>query len=344
MESRSMLMAMEQPRDLMLVSEARRFLAEACSIDTVKEVIDKAEAVRMYCKKAGEGLEAQNAAAEIRLLAIRRAGELLQTDLLRGRPRKGSTQEPFLTLDDVGINKQQSHRWQAIASLDEQKFLDYIEQTKEAGKELTAVGASKLAKKSTNRTEQVDPVSYGFISDLHQFVEKGVKFSTVYADPPWQYSNKATRSNVESEYKSTMTVDEICAEPVSQIVADNAHLHLWTTNAFLFDAKRVMEAWGFEYKSCFIWIKPQMGIGNYWRVSHEFMLLGVRGAMTFADHSQMSWGAFDRTKHSRKPREVRAIIEKVSPGPYLEMYGREVLETPWTVYGNDPDPDRPMCR
>lgn len=60
-------------RELMLISEARQFLAEASSIDTVKDVIDKAEAVRMYCKKAGEGLEAQNAAAEIRLLAIRRA-------------------------------------------------------------------------------------------------------------------------------------------------------------------------------------------------------------------------------------------------------------------------------
>ena len=173
------------------------------------------------------------------------------------------------------------------------------------------------------------------VADLATLIAKGAKFPTVYADPPWQYDNHATRSAVEAEYKSTMSVEQICAEPVGRLVADDAHLHLWTTNAFLFSAKEVMEAWGFTYKSCFVWVKPQMGIGNYWRVSHEFMLLGIKGKLRFADRGQKSWLEVDRTKHSRKPREVRSMVEKVSPGPYLEMYGREALDAPWTVYGNE---------
>ena len=89
------------------------------------------------------------------------------------------------------------------------------------------------------------------------------------------------------------------------------------------------------YKSCLIWIKPQLGMGNYWRVSHEYLLLGVRGNLPFRDHTCRSWHLDRRTLHSRKPFAFRELIERVSPGPYLELYGRE--EQPnsgWTVYGN----------
>jgi N6-adenosine-specific RNA methylase IME4 len=64
-----------------------------------------------------------------------------------------------------------------------------------------------------------------------------------------------------------MTLDAIRNEPVKDLIADNAHLHLWTTNAFLSEAFDVIRAWGFRYKSCLVWIKPQLGMGNYWRVS-----------------------------------------------------------------------------
>ena len=104
------------------------------------------------------------------------------------------------------------------------------------------------------------------IEDLESLIDSGKRYSTILADPPWAYSNQATRAATDNHYE-TMPLDDICALPITDIVSDNAHLHLWTTNAFLFDAKRVMESWGFEYKSVFIWIKPSMGIGNYWRVS-----------------------------------------------------------------------------
>jgi N6-adenosine-specific RNA methylase IME4 len=115
----------------------------------------------------------------------------------------------------------------------------------------------------------------------------------------------------------------------------NAHLHLWTTNGMLRDAFDVLDAWGFTFKSCLVWIKGDIGMGNYGRVSHEYLLLGVRGNLTFRDRTLPSWIKADRTIHSRKPAVVRTLIERASPGPYLELYGREELhDSAWTVYGN----------
>lgn len=171
------------------------------------------------------------------------------------------------------------------------------------------------------------------VAELRSLIGQGRTFGTIYADPPWKYGNQATRSATDNHYP-TMSVEEIAALPVKELAAEDCHLHLWTTNAFLFDCKQIMEAWGFEYKSTFVWVKPSMGIGNYWRVSHEFLLLGVRGSAPFLDHSQMSWARLDRTKHSEKPEAVRRMIELVSPAPRLELFGRRVAGG-WTVWGNE---------
>jgi N6-adenosine-specific RNA methylase IME4 len=172
------------------------------------------------------------------------------------------------------------------------------------------------------------------VRDLDRLVQSGARFSTIYADPPWPYTNTAARGAAENHYR-TLSLAQIRSEPVRALAAEAAHLHLWTTNAFLSEAFEVIRAWGFRYKSCLVWIKPQLGMGNYWRVSHEFLLLGVRGNLRFQDHKCRSWQSAYRTIHSRKPFLFRKLIERVSPGPYLELYGRE--EQPdcgWTVYGN----------
>ena len=172
---------------------------------------------------------------------------------------------------------------------------------------------------------------------LQQMIRDSRKFATIYADPPWQYANAASRGAAENHYE-TMTIDAIADLPIAQLAADEAHLHLWTTNAFLFEAERVIKAWGFTYKSCLVWIKPQIGNGNYWRVSHEFLLLGVRGNLTFPDRTQQSWLFADRGRHSAKPSVFRKLIEKVSPGPRLELFARSQAEG-WTTWGDQIQPD-----
>lgn len=172
------------------------------------------------------------------------------------------------------------------------------------------------------------------VTNLTDLVDADFKFATVLADPPWRYSNTSSRGAAENHYE-TMTVEQVCSEPVRNLVADAAHLHLWTTNSFVEAAFKVIRAWGFEYKSCLVWTKPTIGMGNYWRVSHEFLLFGIRGRLPFARNDIRSWVLAPRTRHSRKPFRFRELIEQVSPGPYLELYGREEQpNTGWTVYGN----------
>lgn len=172
------------------------------------------------------------------------------------------------------------------------------------------------------------------VSELSALVDAKLKFKTILADPPWKYSNTASRAAAENHY-DTMTIEEICNEPVCQLVEDSAHLHLWTTNAFLEAAFKVIRAWGFEYKSCMVWVKPTIGLGNYYRLSHEFLLFGIRGKLKFARNDVRSWRQAPRSRHSKKPFCFRELIEQVSPGPYLELYGREEQpSTDWTVYGN----------
>lgn len=174
----------------------------------------------------------------------------------------------------------------------------------------------------------------GIVDDLNSLIQANVTFATVYADPPWSYSNKAARGAADNHYP-TMSLDSICAHPIARLVNRDAHLHLWTTNGFLRESFDVMDAWGFRFKSCLVWIKPQLGMGNYWRVSHEFLLLGVRGSLPFNDNTCRSWLFHPRSRHSKKPFAARALIERVSPGPYLELFGREEQpRTQWTVYGN----------
>lgn len=216
---------------------------------------------------------------------------------------------------------------------------DLIDELRESGNRVRVIDIRDAVKRMTSERRQarsgvvsIEQSKACTVDDLGRLIEKGKQFSTIYADPPWQYGNQGTRAATENHY-SGLSVEELMQLPIRQLAAPNAHLHLWTTNAFLFDCQRIMEAWGFEYRSCFVWVKPQMGLGNYWRVSHEFMLFGLRGKSPFLSRSEMSWGEYPRSIHSRKPEEVRKKIEKVSPGPYLELFGRMPVRG-WTVWGN----------
>lgn len=179
------------------------------------------------------------------------------------------------------------------------------------------------------------------ISDLDKLIKKDIRFGTIYADPPWKYENQATRSATSGIYRKDewcMTLDELANLPIAELSAEQAHLHLWTTNVFLPDALELIKTWGFEYKGVFVWVKPQIGMGNYWRVAHEFLLLGIKGGLRFYDKSQRSWLECKRGRHSAKPEKVRYIIEKTSPGPYLELFGRRVAKN-WVVWGNEIERD-----
>lgn len=335
-----------QGRILVQLEHICHTLAEVKTLDEAKQLRDQAEAIRHYLKEQEYGLEAANHAAEIKLRAERRLGELLQEmpNAPQGKPSRfayhDGTQIP--RLDELGISRNDSSRWQRIANVPQEHFERHVAEVLDKKQELTSAGVLRLARglqqpgKGDATAAPESPESCT-TADLEWLAGTSRRFGTVYADPPWQYENQATRASTDNHYR-TLSVAEIAALPVAGLVAENAHLHLWTTNAFLFDARQILESWGFTYKSVFVWCKPQMGIGNYWRVSHEFLLLGVRGRCPFRDHGLMSWAELDRGQHSAKPEQVRSMVEKAGHGPYLELFGRLVVDG-WTVWGDQIERD-----
>lgn len=173
------------------------------------------------------------------------------------------------------------------------------------------------------------------------------QFSTIVADPPWRYGNTSTRGAAEDHYP-TMSIEELCAlgDVVQERAADQSHLYLWSTAGHLPDAFSVMEAWGFEYKTYIVWVKPQMGMGNYFRVSTELVLFGVRGGMRTNCRDEKNYFEAKRSKHSAKPEFFHSLVHKASPGPYLEMFARcrkdrdlicrcSRCRLGWEVWGNE---------
>lgn len=193
-----------------------------------------------------------------------------------------------------------------------------------------------------------EPSNAGF--DLLKKAE-GLAFQTVLADPPWRFLNRTGKVAPEHRRLSrydTMTTDQICALPVEALTIEPAHLYLWVPNALLPDGLKVMEAWGFQYKSNIVWHKVRKdggsdgrGVGFYFRNVTELLLFGVRGrnARTEAPgRSQVNYMSSRKREHSRKPDEQYDLIESCSKGPYLELFARGTRPG-WTYWGNQADDD-----
>jgi hypothetical protein len=133
--------------ELVLLDQAGQALAEAQSLDEIKIIRDKAEAVRKYAQSASLGLDVQNRAAEVKLRAERQAGKLLAQLMLRGGDRRSKDHSDRLKLGDLGLTSNQSKRWQMQARIPEALFREHIRQTREDGKELTSAGLMRLAKR-----------------------------------------------------------------------------------------------------------------------------------------------------------------------------------------------------
>ncbi|MFN3506586.1 MAG: MT-A70 family methyltransferase [Allorhizobium sp.] len=194
------------------------------------------------------------------------------------------------------------------------------------------------------RTDEAPSPSQDFLD-----FTAGRRFSTIMADPPWQFVNRTGKVAPEHKRLSrygTMALPEIMQLPVAKACAPTAHLYLWVPNALLPEGLEVMKAWGFQYKSNLVWHKIRKdggsdgrGVGFYFRNVTELILFGVRGknARTLdPGRSQVNYLSSRKREHSRKPDEQYPLIEACSPGPYLEMFGRGVRPG-WATWGNQAD-------
>jgi len=332
----------DQPRELIVLSEASRAITSLRTIDEAKDLRDKAEAVKVYARKARLGREVFVEASIVKVRAERRLGEMLkETPLAKATPGNqytGPKEDPLAdgvcTLESLGLTKSDSSRLQRVASLPQETFEEHVAVNLAANREVTTAGLLRLLAAKNKPTdldnrEPPPPPCARMVDSLAELIDQGEQFATLYADPPWP----SVRQAGTSPY-IPMTVEAICGEPVSRLVAEQAHLHLWAPSVALPEALDVMDAWGFEPKSCFICIRPQSDTGDYWRDAHEFLLLGVRGGLPFSREPRRSWFKAAPAGSTAKPEAIRKLIQQVSPPKYLRIYGGQQQFGPeWTIYG-----------
>lgn len=171
-------------------------------------------------------------------------------------------------------------------------------------------------------------------------------YQTVMADPPWWEAGGGKIKRGADRHYPLMKTPDICALPVSQWAAPDAHLYLWVTNNFLEDGLEAMKAWGFRYVTTITWMKDRAGLGQYFRGITEHCLFGVRGRIPYqltddGHRLQGTTGFFEapRGEHSEKPAAMRRMVEKVSPGPRLEIFAR-MAAAGWDVWGNESSGER----
>ena len=321
---------------------ARAALAEAHRVDEVRDIRDKAVAMQIYAKQAKD-TELIDHATEIRIRAERRAGELLREMADRGerdvggRGALGSREKPNSppTLADLGVTKTQSSRWQRLADLDDQAFEARVETAKRqavASVEMTA--AEKMAEKRERREEREADLG------ARQAALPAQKFGLILADPEWRfepYSRDTGMDRAADNHYPTSDLEAIKARDVAAIAADDCILFLWATAPMLPQALDVMAAWGFAYRSHFVWAKDRIGTGYWNRNKHELLLIGVRGDIPAPTMGTQAASIIEApiTRHSEKPEVSYNIIESYFPNlPKIELNARRA-RSGWASWGNE---------
>lgn len=165
-----------------------------------------------------------------------------------------------------------------------------------------------------------------------------VRYPVIYADPPWQYENPpigATNRAIENHYP-TMTLDEIKGLPVSDLATEDAVLFLWATAPKLAECMEVIDAWGFTYRTCMVWVKDKIGMGYHVRNQHEILLIAKRGGIPPPPPEARPSSVLQapRTEHSAKPLAFVELIGAMYPDlPKIELFCRDP-QPGWAVWGN----------
>lgn len=177
------------------------------------------------------------------------------------------------------------------------------------------------------------------------------KYQIIYADPPWHYRQSGSTKNsrgMAKQHYDTMSTDDICKLPVRDIATDNSICFMWATFPNVDQALKVLEAWGFEYKTAaFVWIKKNKkntdtnfwGMGAYTRANAEVCLLGI-SKDTKARQQVINNGVHQIIespieRHSQKPAIVREkITELLGDVPRIELFARQRVDG-WDSWGNE---------
>ena len=311
---------------------ANKALAEAKTIQETKRILDIAAAAKIYAQRQKLGEEAINYANAIKLEALRRLGEMLKETpknhgtrgQLIGRSRTEPPIDQTPRLSDIGLDRKTSMLSQQIAELPAAQFESVKAGTVAVAKAIRDVRIAR------NRSEKISS-----LKEAERLGDLG-KFAVLYCDPPWEYEHVKTESRaIENQYP-TMSLEKICALPVGDIAMEDSVLFLWATSPKLLEAFKVLDSWGFTYRTCAVWDKEIIGMGYYFRQQHELLLVASRGNLPTPEPSSRPSSVIHsrREAHSKKPETVYGIIEKMYPEfSRVELFARQD-KVGWKSWGN----------
>jgi N6-adenosine-specific RNA methylase IME4 len=336
--------------NLVKYDAARHALAEAHRVDEVKSIRDKAVAMQTYARQAKDS-SLITQATEIRMRAERRAGELLIEMAERDeRPRGRKKESHVATLSDLGVTKTQSSRWQALAGLDSEGFEDSVRRASTTAYDRMTGRFLKEAEIERAKARHRSVIEHGcVVDDLIALAASGYRAGVIYLDPPWPWhtwggDSGKIRSAPDNHY-GTSPLDEIMRLPVAALAADDCAVLMWCTGPHITIGNHVpvLTAWGVKPSTvAFDWVKTNAdgeglhtGMGYYTRSNSELCMLATKGSpLRFAtDVHQIVMAPVG--EHSAKPEVVRRRIERLFPGPYLELYARPGEVPGWTRWGNE---------
>ena len=346
---------------LAIYDEACRKIAEARSIDEVKDIRDQAIAMQVYARQA-KNRELEADAVEIRLRATRRLDQLRQAQketvgLASGREGKrkalGLPKNPSdrATLAEAGIDKNLAHDARVLGRLTDEEFEGAVADARAfAGRAFKAV-VKAAAIEQERESYRARTKQGGTVADLVALAASGFRAGVIVPDPPWPfevYSEQGRQRSAANHY-DPMSLDEIRALPVAPLAADDCALLLWGVWPEHPGVLEVIKAWGFEYKTCgFLWVKTTKdaeaitldGDGLHWgmgfdtRSNTEPCLLAKRGRplRLATDAHQVIIAPVG--EHSAKPDEAYRRIERLYGGPYLELFARKPRPN-WFYWGDE---------
>jgi N6-adenosine-specific RNA methylase IME4 len=338
---------------LALYDRACAALAEAKRVDEVKDIIDRAAAIKAYARQAkNHDLEAD--AVELRMRATRRLDELrlaqaatvgLNQGAVPGKT--GLKSNPVLdsrpTLASQGIDKQLAHQGRILGKLSDAAFERKVAEARASVARVfrRAVREVEIAQEKEERRAMA--TQGGSVADLHALIASGYRAGLIAIDVPWPFEHYSERAaHAVNDHYHTMTLDAIKALPIAKLAADDCAWTTWPNSPIWHP---VIEAWGFTYSGlAFDWVKLNPdGEGLHWgngygtRQNPEPCLLARRGSPLRPDGGVHSVIMDPVRAHSEKPDEAYARMERLYGGPRLELFARK-LRPNWMCWGDELPP------